>query len=162
MYDRMCHFGRWRALSWRPRRKTQQTQGKLLVYIIYMTGGLTRKSWCHWMLFFFFLIRKSPLQGLANICSPNICSSHLPVNGSPPFEALGPTPSLSSTWPCRTALESQILWGSHTFQISFSPVNLFFVSLMMRPAKEPKGKKGKLFYAFPGVTRSMHNPFGRL
>lgn len=34
------------------------------------------------------------------------------------------------------------------YRIFFSPVNLPYVNLIMRPAKEPKGKKGNVFCPF--------------
>ena len=36
-------------------------------------------------------------------------------------------------------------WGSHTYKICFSPVNLFYFNLIIRPAKDPRRKEGKVF-----------------
>lgn len=39
-----------------------------------------------------FYIRKTYLHGIAHICLPNICSSHLPVNHLPPLQSPRPLP----------------------------------------------------------------------
>lgn len=71
---------------------------------------------------------KTYLHGRANICLPNTCFFHLPVNFLPSLWSHKFPPSST----LRMAYEPQLpdcfwiscLWGSHTYEICFYPVNV--------------------------------------
>ena len=80
---------------------------------------------------------------LPNIYSPNICSSHFPVNY---FLSLwGPRP-LHTPSELRKVYKPQLpfmsLWSSYTHTVCFSPVNLSYINLT---AKEPRKEEGQSF-----------------
>ena len=136
----------WTEGGLRPSRLWRSSLPLPWLFKIIGLGDLCQEESYYWREL--FNLRKSSLLGVANICSPNVCSSHLPLGCLPPFEALDSSLVLLNSWyhisfHCLTLLSHKFLWGSHTQQIKF--VNLSHINLIIRPAKEPRREEGRNF-----------------
>lgn len=93
------------------------------------------------------LYHKASLHGKANIHFPNICSSHHPVNCPPLFDVSDPSPLLTSGWythlNCLSGREPSIFGVPICTKLSFSPVRLSSVNLIIRPSKQIRGREKK-------------------
>lgn len=156
----MCQFDRYISLSWRQLRPSRLRKAFCLPLNCLkelQKGAFTRKraiTSCN------FFIWEIYLHSGANICLPNICSPHLPVNclsllWSPRLLPL-PLAQNGVYITCLTAFESHIFMGLlyvRSYIHSFSPVNMSFVHLIVRPAKEPRRKEGKFFLPYNNFYR---------
>lgn len=94
-----------------------------------------------------FYIRKNCAHSRAYVCLPNIHSSQLPLScphslGSP--RLLPTSPELRMADKPQMPLDLMSFWGSCRYEINFSPVNLCYAKLIIRPTKKPRREEGNI------------------
>lgn len=140
MSCKMCPFGVRVVLSWKQFQPQQtQSQSPLTTQKNLDRGPVPGREL---LLEITFYIRETPLHGMENTCSPNICSSCLLVYCLSPFWS----PRCLSPSPYQTVKGSLIfVCHSPKHKICFSSVNLSSVSLIIRPDKELRREEGERF-----------------